>query len=165
MSKLKRFNPDGHPCFVTNITFRRKPLLVANADLILKSFSNIRRRTPFELIAWVIMPDHFHFIVNLRDEGLSSLVQRIKMSFGSLLRKRLDLQSGRIWQNGFWDHIIRDDHDMKRRMDYIHFNPMKHGYVESPFEWHHSSIHEYCEDYPPEWGQIDLMNFSEEYGE
>jgi putative transposase len=165
MTKLRRFNPEGHPCFITNVTYKRKPLLVFHADLLTKSFSDIQLRTSFEILAWVIMPDHFHFIINLQDEDLSSVMQRIKMSFGSVLRKKLGQHSGRIWQNGFWDHIIRDDKDMERHMDYIHFNPVKHGYVDTPFKWPHSSIHTYVDNYPPDWGEIDFSILDGEYGE
>ena len=165
MTRLRRFNPEGRPCFITNVTHKRKPLLIAHADLLLSSFSAIQLRTSYEIPAWVIMPDHFHLIIDLKDEELSSVIQRIKMSFGSLLRKSRGLHSGRIWQYGFWDHVIRDEKDMNRHMDYIHFNPVKYGYVKKPFKWLHSSIHNYKDYYPPGWGEIGVPNFEGEYGE
>lgn len=87
------------------------------------------------------------------------------MSFGAIYRKRIGAYSGRVWQNGFWDHIIRDEEDLKRHMDYIHFNPVKHGYVCRAHEFRYSSIHNYREFYPSDWGEKDIPVFDEKYGE
>ncbi|MFO7909878.1 MAG: hypothetical protein R6U42_07695 [Halomonas sp.] len=46
-----------------------------------------------------------------------------------------------VWQPRFWDHIIRDEVDLESHLHYIHFNPVKHGYVEDPKDWRHSSLH------------------------
>jgi putative transposase len=165
MSKLKHYNPDGRPCFITIVTHKREPLLVANADLLLKSIADIKRRVPFNTIAWVIMPDHLHMIIDIGDNNLSSVIQRIKMSFGALFRKRIGAHSGRVWQNGFWDHVIRDENDMNRHMDYIHFNPVKHGHAASAHKWRYSSIHKYQDYYPPVWGEKDISGSEGEYGE
>ncbi len=45
-----------------------------------------------------------------------------------------------IWQRRYWEHTIRDERDLTAHMDYIHFNPVKHGFVEHPVEWPHSSF-------------------------
>jgi putative transposase len=89
------------------------------------------------------------------------------MSFGLLWRKRNGLDSGRIWQNRFWDHIIRDQKDMNRHIDYVHFNPAKHGYVNSPFNWTYSSIHEYHEEgfYSRDWGLRVIPDNKYKFGE
>ena len=165
MSKLRRYDPSGRPCFITIVTHKRKPRLIANADLLLKSITDIERRVSFETLAWVIMPDHVHLIIDLNGNQLSSVIQRVKMSFGALFRKRIDAHSGRVWQNGFWDHIIRDEKDLHRHMDYIHFNPVKQGYVDGAHEWQYSSIHGLREFYPPDWGESDISDIDSEYGE
>ncbi len=89
------------------------------------------------------------------------------MSFGTLWRKRMNLLRGRVWQNRFWDHIIRDQEDLNRHIDYVHFNPVKHGYVNLPFDWTHSSIHEYHADgfYPRDWGLRDTTVIKGKFGE
>ncbi len=165
MSRPKHYDPDGRPCFITSVTYERKPLLVVHADLLNDVFYQFQKRAGCRLSAWVIMPDHFHIIIDIKENSMSSLVQRLKMSFGSSLRKKLGIHSGRIWQNGFWDHVIRDENDMRRHMDYLHYNPVKHGYVESPHDWPNSSIHVYPDDYPRDWGGFGFPDADGEYGE
>jgi putative transposase len=48
-----------------------------------------------------------------------------------------------IWQRRYWEHLIRDDQDLQAHVDYIHHNPVKHGYVAQASAWPHSSIHRY----------------------
>jgi putative transposase len=165
MTRPKHYDPEGRLCFITSVTYKRKPFLADNADLLLNVFENSQHYTGCTILAWVIMPDHFHIIVDVNEDDMSSLIQKIKMSFGASLRKRLGARKGRIWQNGFWDHVIRDDRDMKKHMDYIHFNPVKHGHVASPHDWPDSSIHNYGDDYPADWGETGFEYSEGEYGE
>ncbi len=69
-----------------------------------------------------------------------------------------------IWQRRFWEHQIRDETDFERHMDYIHFNPVKHGYARQVNEWVHSTFHRHVRDgvYPVDWGGapgIDGLDF------
>ncbi|MFZ5980732.1 MAG: REP-associated tyrosine transposase, partial [Candidatus Zixiibacteriota bacterium] len=115
----------------------------------------------------VILPEHIHFIIDPLSFDVSNIIQRIKMSFAANYRKRNDLKAGRIWQNRFWDHIIRNQQDMNRHIDYIHYNPVKHGLVESPFSWKESSIHEYGIKgyYSSDWGQREDLVIEGDFGE
>ncbi len=74
---------------------------------------------------------------------------------------------GRVWQNRFWDHIIRDQNDFNRHIDYIHFNPVKHGLVIDPFVFEHSSLVGYFAKgyYNRDWGVIDIPEFNDDFGE
>jgi putative transposase len=88
------------------------------------------------------------------------------MSFSALWLKRLGQKSGRVWQNRFWDHIIRDEKDWNCHVEYIHYNPVRHGLVTSPFEWKQSSIHEFYKRgfYARDWGASEIVitsNFGE----
>jgi len=143
MSILRRYHCEGNIYFITNVIFQRKPVLIDNIDLLWTSFSAIKYKAGFDLIVWVILPDHFHVVINPQRNNISNVLQRIKMSFGVPWRKRMNLCSGRVWQNRFWDHIIRDQNDLNRHIDYVHFYPVKHRFVNSPFDWTHSSIHKY----------------------
>ena len=167
MSILRRYHNKGNIYFITNVTYHRKPILVENIDLIWKSVESVKKKSALEIMAYVFMPDHFHIIIDPNNEEISAVLQRLKMSFASLYRARRDMQSGRIWQNRFWDHIIRNQSDMNRHIDYIHYNPVKHGLVDSPFEWIHSSIRKYREDgyYQDDWGKTDKLSFRGEIGE
>ena len=104
-------------------------------------------------------------IVNPQENTLDEFIHDVKLSFGANYRKLSKLHSGRIWQNRFWDHIIRDEKDMNHHINYIHYNPVKHGYVNSPFEWEFSSLHQYKNKkyYQPDWGAVN--NYQGDYGE
>jgi putative transposase len=167
MSILRRYHGKGNVYFITNVAYEREPVLIDNVDILWGAFNSVSRKSPFALIAWVILPDHFHIVIDPRQNHISNLLQRIKMSFAAFWRKQENLTSGRIWQKRFWDHIIRDQIDLNRHIDYIHFNPVKHGYVNSPFDWLHSSIHKYHTEgfYTRDWGLIDTLEFKGEFGE
>lgn len=149
------------------VTFNRIPVLIENIDLFHKSIARVNGKTPFELISWVVLPDHCHMVINPQGNDLSSIVQRIKMSFGELFRRRRGLKSGRVWQNRFWDHIIRNQADMNKHIDYIHFNPVKHGLTRDPFEYEHSSLRRYFKEgyYQRDWGVREKLSFEGNYGE
>ena len=140
MSNLRRFHENGYIYFVTNVRYKRQTLLVADIDLLENTLDACKSRCGFDLIAWVVMPDHFHLVIDPGETHISTILQRIKMSFAAQYRKRQGMQSGRVWQNRFWDHIIRSQEDMNRHIDYIHFNPVKHGLAGRPVDWPHSSF-------------------------
>ena len=166
MSKLRRFQTVGNCYFITTVTEQRADLLTANADLLWRSIHKINAIDEFKLIAWVLLPDHLHFVIHPGTQDISRLMQRIKLSFVRLYQERQDQSAHKVWQRRFWDHIIRDQRDMNAHIDYIHYNPLKHGYVHSPFEWEYSSIHEYKERgvYSHDWGLKEMV-FDGEYGE
>src|SRR5205807_4594997 len=64
-----------------------------------------------------------------------------------------------IWQRRYWEHVIRDDADLARHVDYIHFNPVKHGLVSRVCDWSHSSFHQYVARgaLPADWGGEPIM--------
>jgi len=167
MSNLRRYFKEANLVFLTNVTLDRKPLLVKHIDLFHDAIKSTRQSSPFEAIAWVVLPDHFHMIVRAERENPSALMRRLKLSFSTRLRGRIGVVSGRIWQYRFWDHIIRDQNDMNRHIDYIHYNPVKHGLVRSPFDWPHSSAHSYLQEgcYTLEWGMREPVDISGEFGE
>ena len=167
MSILKRYYSEGNTYFITNVTCDRKPVLIDSIDIFWESLNKVKLRMEFELVAWVILPDHFHLLLTPDKCTPSDILHRLKLSFGSLYRKRIELAEGRIWQSRFWDHIIRNERDLNRNIDYIHFNPVKHGLAKSPFDYQHTSIHEYRSSgyYQNDWGVIDLTDISGEFGE
>ena len=81
-------------------------------------------------------------------------------------RSRLNKKEKPIWQRRFWEHLIRDDEDFKRHVEYIHFNPVKHGLARSPKDWLNSSFHRYVNKgrYNLEWGAGTAIEFDESVG-
>jgi putative transposase len=167
MSNLRRYHKEGNIYFITNVTYGRKPILVDNVDLFWDSVESVKRQANFEFIAYAILPDHFHVLIDPIDFEISKLLQKIKMSFGVRFRTSRNIRSGRVWQNRFWDHIIRNQSDMNRHIDYIHYNPVKHGLAKSPFDWKYSSIHAYKVRgyYSEDWGRENVADVVGQYGE
>lgn len=163
MSNLRRYYEEGFTYFITLVTYRRKPILIENIDLIRESFASVSQFYKFELPAWVYMPDHFHAIIYPEDNTLSDIVRRFKQKFSGLNRIRHSLSKGRIWQYRFWDHVIRSQDDFNRHLDYIHYNPVKHGLTINPFEYEFSSINNF--DYPPDWGVMESSVSEGDFGE
>jgi putative transposase len=149
--------------FTVNLANRRSRLLVATIDLLRAAFHTIRRRHPFTVDAVVILPDHVHAIWTL-PQGDSDYATRwnlIKGAFSRGLAAGEPLSASRasrrergIWQRRYWEHTIRNDDDLVRHIDYIHFNPVKHRHVEHVADWPYSSFHRFVRHglYPADWG-------------
>jgi putative transposase len=149
------------------VTHNRAPILIEHSDLLWRAIREVQDGSPFELLAWVVLPDHFHVIIDPKEFDLSHLTRRIKLKFSSRYRFIIGMKSGRVWQNRFWDHILRDQEDLNRHIDYIHYNPVKHGLADGPLEWEHSSFQAYRRRgfYSDEWGVTDDPTDGEAIGE
>ena len=167
MTNIRRYKSPGQLYFTTHVTYRRYPILLDNIDLFWDAVETAREKDRFDLIAWVILPDHMHVLIDSGDGDLSEIVRRIKLSFSAKYRKRYGLYSGRVWQYRFWDRIMRDDEDVRRHIDYIHYNPVKHGLTQDPAGFAHSSFIEYRNEgtYDAGWGSVGEMEFEGEFGE
>ncbi len=165
MSILRRYNFPGAIYFITNNTHDRQPFLVAEVDLFWLAIETMKKRSLFDLIAWVILPDHFHIIIDPLENNISELMKRIKLSFSMNYRKKQSLKNLNVWQKRFWDHIIRNQDDFNRHIDYIHYNPVKHGLANNPLDYKHSSISKFSEYYQEDWGVTEKIKFNGDYGE
>ncbi|MBI5782310.1 MAG: transposase, partial [Gammaproteobacteria bacterium] len=67
----------------------------------------------------------------------------------------------------YWEHLIRDERDYQRHVDYIHWNPVKHGYVQRAGDWPHSTFRRHVVEgiYPPDWGISAAMTDGSDFGE
>jgi len=169
MSKLLRYYSGDNIYFVTVVTHERENLLIEHHSLFWDSVIKYDRELRFSLLAHVVLPDHFHFMINPGGNNLSLILQKIKLSFSNSKKIRFlsHSRSGRIWQSRFWDHIIRDQNDLNRHIDYIHYNPVKHGLVKSPFDWEYSSLHKFFREgyYPKDWAFTGTLSFEGNFGE
>ena len=144
MSNIRRYYVPDSIVFITAVTKYRQPLLLSpdylrTFWLTVECVQNIH---PFTLIAYVILPDHFHWLIRPRNEvcNFSSIMHSIKRNFTVNVKKTIRYEKPlRFWQPSFWDHVIQSEKDFKNHVTYIHCNPIKHGYVEQPEEWPHSS--------------------------
>jgi putative transposase len=148
--------------FTVALADRSSDLLVREVDRLRRTYSQVKRQRPFETVAICIMPDHLHAIWSL-PEGDVDFARRwnlIKSGFSRGLpaavrsASQVYKREKGIWQRRYWEHAIRDETDLTRHIDYIHFNPIKHGLVSRVRDWPHSSFHRYVErgDMPADWG-------------
>lgn len=155
MPNDRRRYVDGHPVFVTIVTHRRRTWLahVAQAGIPLDSMRRIRALHPFRHLAHVIMPDHVHWIFIPESSDFSCVVGALKRDVTWRLKAHGGNGLPPYWQDRFYDHVIRDDADLRRHLDYVHFNPAKHG-VARPAEYGFSSFGEWVRRgmYEPDWG-------------
>jgi putative transposase len=158
----RNFVPGGTYFFTLTLLDRGSSLLVDHIDTLREAFDQCRSERPFSVDAIVILPEHLHAILTLPadDHDFPGRWRRIKGAFSaSLLSKGISLPrhaNGQLalWQRRFWEHTIRDDTDFERHVDYVHFNPVKHGLVSRVHDWPHSSFHRYVRDgvLPKDWG-------------
>jgi putative transposase len=164
MSRYRRAKIDGGVFFFTvTLSDRTSNLLVRHIDRLRRIYVSAQKRRPFETVAICVLPDHLHAIWSLPpgDADYPLRWNVIKSGFtrglaGDAPRsasKSTHRERG-IWQRRYWEHAIRDDKDLARHVDYIHFNPVKHGYVSQVCDWQHSSFHRYAERgvLPLDWG-------------
>jgi putative transposase len=139
------------------------------------AFRRVKTEYPFDLDAVVVLPEHLHCIWTLPDgdAGYPDRWRRIKVAFSRRLpdchpRSASKIAKGErgIWQRRYWEHTLRDEEDWRHHMDYIHFNPVKHGHVSRVSDWPHSTFHRYVEIgmYPKNWGG-DGMEDEGKFGE
>ena len=156
------FIPGGTYFFTVNLHDRHSDLLVRHIDVLRHAVARVRHSHPFTIDAWVVLPDHLHAMWTLppNDDDFPTRWRLIKGGFSRNIpqqrprsRSRHHRRERSIWQRRYWEHLIRDERDYQRHMDYIHFNPVKHGYVESVGDWKYSTFHRSIERgmYPPEW--------------
>ncbi|AXQ28853.1 transposase [Solimonas sp. K1W22B-7] len=175
MSRYRRSRTAGASYFFTvTLADRHEALLTRHIDLLRNAYQDSARRRPFETIAICILPDHLHALWELPadDSDFSTRWAAIKSGFSHLLppspnpgaSKQRKREKG-IWQRRFWEHQIRDELDLQRHIDYIHYNPVKHGLVPSTADWPHSSFHRYVRKglLAPDWG--GSVEAAGDYGE
>ena len=167
MSNLRRYYTNGQTYFVTIVTHKRVPYLNGHYDLFLSVLEQTVDEHGANLSAWAILPDHCHLILIPINNDLSNIIHKTKIKFAARLRSQSGKRDGHIWQNRFWDHIIRNQDDMNKHIDYIHFNPVKHGIVCDPFKYRYSSASMFLDKgcYESDWGVKDKPKFEGEFGE
>jgi putative transposase len=142
--------PGGTYFFTVNLLERRRTLLVDRIDDLRAAFRAAHAARPIAIEAIVILPDHLHCLWRLPDGDADNATRwrHIKSTFSRYipkeercsLRREHKAERG-IWQRRFWEHLIADEDDLQRHVDYIHINPVKHGYAARARDWPYSSIH------------------------
>jgi putative transposase len=146
----RAFVPGGCWFFTVNLLERRQALLVDHVDVLREAIAATRESHPFSMDAFVVLPDHLHAIWSLPvgDSDFSTRWRLIKNRFARALPKNEKLSAVRaarrergIWQRRFWEHLIRDEADYERHVEYCYINPLKHGLARRVSDWPYSSFH------------------------
>ena len=176
MSVYRRFYRSGGTYFFTVVLADRTGnLLTSHVDALRAAFASTKATLPFKIDAIVVLPEHLHALLTLPadDSDFSNRWRCIKARFSRALPRMAVARSGSrvrkhertVWQRRFWEHVIRDEDDYARHVEYIHYNPVKHGHVPRAADWPYSSFHRYVREgvYPIHWASVDEGGM--DYGE
>ncbi len=170
MTNYRRAKISGATYFFTvNLADRKRTTLVDQIELLKRIVREEMNAHPFEVNAMVVLPEHLHAIWTLPmdDADFSGRWRRIKARMSAALppgerrsASRLSKGERGIWQRRFWEHLIRNDLDLQRHVDYVHFNPVKHGHVQQVGDWPHSTFHRYVREgkYPIGWTGEEVID-------
>lgn len=175
MPEYRRAKEPGGTFFFTVVTFNRNSLFAIpkNREILRTVWQRVQTKHPFDTIAICLLPDHIHTIWRLpeNDTDYSKRWKEIKRLFTQEYLRNVDERRQRnssrmnqgeaaIWQRRFWEHTIRDEKDFNNHIDYIHYNPLKHGLVTHLSDWQWSSFHKYVEKgvYSADWGEKENAN-------
>ncbi|MBI5443623.1 MAG: transposase [Deltaproteobacteria bacterium] len=184
MPNYRRANTAGATYFFTVVTYGRQRWLCEKEarDALRGAIREVRATRPFQIRAFVLLPDHLHCLWTL-PEGDADLSTRWRLVKSGTTRRltegglaaALELhpasasrkRSGEctLWQRRFWEHQIRDERDYSSHCDYVHYNPVRHGLVRAPQDWPNSTFHRYVEQgiYSGDWG-AEPMSFADMVG-
>jgi putative transposase len=162
--------------FTVNLAERNRTLLVNHVDTLREVVRIVKAEHPFHIDAMVILPDHLHAVWTLPvgDCDYPTRWMLIKAGFSRRIpagerrnKSRMTKGERGIWQRRYWEHVIRDERDYARHVDYVHYNPVKHGYVARVCEWAYSTFHRYVKSgvYPENWGGDRMSLQKEGFGE
>jgi putative transposase len=158
----------GASFFFTVVTEERRPVLTSAeaVEVLRAAFRAVRATRPFELDAMVVLPDHLHCIWTMPpdDADFATRWRLVKTWFTKRCDPTLRATPSRprsargeqaLWQHRYWEHALRDEADFSRHVEYIHYNPVKHGHVRAPGDWPYSSFRRYVAAgvYAADWGR------------
>jgi putative transposase len=177
--QYRRASTERGTYFFTVVTHNRRKFLCApeNVSLLREAFRYVIAKHSFQIDAFVLLPDHPHCIWTLPD-GDSNFSTRWRLIKGYFTRhcdtnflghrsaSRRSKQEQAVWQRRFWEHQIRDEDDFRHHVEYIHYNPVKHGLARAPEEWPYSSFHRYVRQgiYVAGWGEGTEVVFEANVG-
>lgn len=180
MPDYRRLFIPGGTYFFTVVTYNRR--LIFQDPTAIKIFEDawkfVSSKHPFTTVAFCLLPDHFHCVMALpkNDSDFPIRIREIKRLFTfnfpgqrneNLSASRQKRSEAGIWQRRYWEHAIRDEKDLEHHIQYIHFNPVKHGYVKNAYDWKWSSFQRYVQKglYEEGWGESIEEIFNLKYGE
>ena len=166
-ARIRRLYVPNVIYFITTVTHGRELVFAekGNIKILRETVRRVKEKYPFGMRAFVFLPDHFHLLIQVfPHSSISQIMHSVKRNVTLNLKKVYSIsKSTRLWQRGFWDHVMRDERDYVNHFHYIHYNPVKHGYVSKPENWPHSSFHTYLSEgwYETGWGHTEPQYLKE----
>lgn len=177
MPSYKRlFIPNSY-LFLTVTTNYRQPILIDNIKLLRESFQRAKVTYKFDIISYVILPDHMHIIIHPENVNeYPKIIFGIKYHFSrnidgglgnppyALSLSKVNKKEKGIWQRRYYEHTITNEDDLNKHLDYIHYNPVKHGYVRKVMDWEFSSFDKFVKtnNYNINWGSAEDIEHIED---
>ncbi|OGI01157.1 MAG: hypothetical protein A2Y25_08995 [Candidatus Melainabacteria bacterium GWF2_37_15] len=148
MPNYKRCYEQNKFVFITIVTFNRISILINNIDLLKNSYKSTLEKYPFENMGMVILPNHIHMLIKPKNmDDYPKIISLFKATFSrninntmQLTKSQINKREKGIWQRRYWAHVIWDEKDFENHFNYIHYNPVKHRYVENVKDWKHSTF-------------------------
>ena len=158
--------------FITSVTAQRNPIFQDHetVELLKNTIRRVKQIYPFLMKGYVFLPDHFHLLIKPNQNiTISQIMHSFKRNFTLNYKKYKGIPSSTmisLWQYGSYDHVVRDENDYNNHLNYIHYNPVKHGYVTKPEDFVYTSYKTYVTKgwYEIGWGykepdSLTDMNF------
>jgi putative transposase len=162
MVNYRRFKiPGGSYFFTVTLRDRASIILTKYIDILRDAIHHVKKYRPFKIDTLVVLPDHLHAIWTLPpdDDNYSIRWNQIKGRFTQIVKRQENFKKDNrneynLWQRRFWEHVIKDDLDMENHVNYIHYNPVKHGLAKRVKDWPYSTFHQYVREMklPSDWG-------------
>jgi REP element-mobilizing transposase RayT len=143
VKKIKHINLEGYAYFVTaNVHHKQKIFLNAKiADMVLSALFFLRDKSYYRFYSFIIMPDHLHLLIlPEKNKTLSQIMHSLKSYTAKKINDLLG-RSGKVWQDGFYERVMRNEDDLREKASYIENNPVRKKLVEHPETYLYSSAH------------------------
>ena len=165
---FRRYYIPGSAVFITQVVQDHRPRLgePSSMELLHHILGNVKELHPFVMLGYVFLLDHFHIVLQpIAKSTFSDIMHSLKFNFTREYKRQPGYSASehmKFWQKRFWDHVIRNDHDLENHLHYMHYNPVKHGLVKDPRDWQHSSYSEWETRglYPPNFTWDEPKNIS-----
>ena len=169
MNYKRVFVPNSYVHLIV-VAYNRKDIFVENIELLRASFKNAKQHFDFDIIAICVLPNHIHMILNPKNIlEYPKIITSIKHYFSIHYDVGVEtptygyVNKGEkgVFQRRYFEHTICSQEELNNHINYIHYNPVKHGYVKNVKDWKYSSFHKFVEDkfYDNNWGSsADIEN-------
>jgi putative transposase len=141
---FRRYYVPNAIIFITQVVQDRVPIFrdESHLELLRSTLRRVKELHPYSMLGYVFLLDHFHLLIKPTGSStFSQIMHSLKPNFTKGYKQAIGVSgSMKFWQKRFWEHTIRDEMDFARHLDYMHYNPVKHGLVMRPEDWAHSSF-------------------------